>query len=227
MTASTPAPVSSNSASLPSSAAWESPSATVDCADREATSSSDIPKSNCARPDSNSNTYVKRNGRVHMREVQAMQFIKEHTTIPVPDIYSYHIDGPDSFIEMERIAGITLEECIAQNRVTADHRQRIAEQLNDYIQQMRKVQNDVVGPCIWTDSDTEQALYGPFVPFPTPMPMHEAEEFMMNHLLQCKQNHPPTGFTQMFSKHLKQPTDQEQEQDRYGLRCSTHPADSK
>ncbi|RKP35941.1 kinase-like domain-containing protein, partial [Dimargaris cristalligena] len=77
-------------------------------------------------------------------EVQAMQFIKEHTTIPVPDIYSYHIDGPDSFIEMERIAGITLEECIAQNRVTADHRQRIAEQLNDYIQQMRKVQNDVM-----------------------------------------------------------------------------------
>ncbi|RKP34406.1 kinase-like domain-containing protein, partial [Dimargaris cristalligena] len=139
-------------------------------------------------------------------EVQAMQFIKEHTTIPVPDIYSYRIDGSDSIIEMERIAGITLKECIAQNRVTTDHIQRIAEQLNDYIHQMRGLQSDVVGPCIWTDSDTEQALHDPFVPFPTPMPMHEAEAFMMNNLLQHRESRPPTGFTQMFSKYLKQHT---------------------
>ncbi|KAJ1974888.1 hypothetical protein H4R33_006737, partial [Dimargaris cristalligena] len=75
--------------------------------------------------------------QLNMREVQAMQSIKEHTTMPVPDIYSYRIDGSNSFIEMERIAVITLKECIAQSRIKADHIQRIAKQLNDYIQQMR------------------------------------------------------------------------------------------
>jgi hypothetical protein len=43
------------------------------------------------------------------REVEAMQYVASHTTIPVPRIYTVHTDGHGHiYIEMAYVKGVTL-----------------------------------------------------------------------------------------------------------------------
>ncbi|EFY88252.1 hypothetical protein MAC_05725 [Metarhizium acridum CQMa 102] len=69
----------------------------------------------------------------HPNESAALRFIKEHTTIPVPDVISSDWDR----ITMEYIEGQTLKQ--AWPALTLDQRSEILAQLRDYIAQMRRL----------------------------------------------------------------------------------------
>lgn len=69
----------------------------------------------------------------HPNESLALRFIKEHTTIPVPEVISSDWDR----ITMEYIEGQTLKE--AWPTLTLDQRSEILAQLRDYIAQMRRL----------------------------------------------------------------------------------------
>ncbi|EPE09014.1 serine threonine protein kinase [Ophiostoma piceae UAMH 11346] len=43
-------------------------------------------------------------------EIEAMQYVSEHTDIPIPKVYAIHTDKNDIYIEMEYIRGQTLED---------------------------------------------------------------------------------------------------------------------
>lgn len=88
-------------------------------------------------------------------EAKAMQFVKKHTTIPVPAVISYDWDR----ITMEYVEGDTLKE--AWPRLTALQQERVLEKLKDYLSQMRAIKGSriqrlngesVVVPSIFTRS---------------------------------------------------------------------------
>lgn len=69
----------------------------------------------------------------HPNEALALRFVKEHTTIPVPELISSDWDR----VTMQHIEGHTLRQ--AWPLLTHDERSDILAQLRDYMAQMRKL----------------------------------------------------------------------------------------
>lgn len=75
----------------------------------------------------------------HPNEALALRFVKEHTTIPVPEVISSDWDR----ITMEYVEGQTLQQ--AWPVLTPEQRSDIKAQLSDYIAQMRALSGDHLG----------------------------------------------------------------------------------
>ncbi|KAL2160743.1 hypothetical protein VTH06DRAFT_940 [Thermothelomyces fergusii] len=69
-------------------------------------------------------------------EVEAMRFVSEHTTVPVPRIY----DVGEKHLTLELIEGETLEKAW-KDTLSADDKALVARQLRDYIGQLRAVKS--------------------------------------------------------------------------------------
>ncbi|KAJ4316476.1 hypothetical protein N0V84_007832 [Fusarium piperis] len=77
--------------------------------------------------------------RDHPNEAQVLRFVKEHTTIPVPEVISSDWDR----ITMEYIEGKTLQQ--AWPVLTPDQRSNILAELSGYIAQMRALGGIYIG----------------------------------------------------------------------------------
>lgn len=80
---------------------------------------------------------------VNFGEARAMRFIKESTSIPVPEVFeTYVIDGVNH-IRMELIEGNTLESEL-QN-LSQEEIDSILLELKGYIEEMRKIKGEYIG----------------------------------------------------------------------------------
>ncbi|KAK4247486.1 putative kinase [Corynascus novoguineensis] len=69
-------------------------------------------------------------------EVEAMRFVSEHTTIPVPRVY----DVGEQHLTMEFIEGETLKEAW-ENTLSVEDRALVVRQLRDYVNQLRAIKS--------------------------------------------------------------------------------------
>ncbi|ROT37804.1 kinase-like protein [Sodiomyces alkalinus F11] len=72
-------------------------------------------------------------------EVEAMQYIAEHTTIPVPKVYKVHTTSDHRiYIEMEYVEGVTLDSAWRkEGRLTPEQKKTIFEDIKDYVSVLR------------------------------------------------------------------------------------------
>jgi aminoglycoside phosphotransferase len=69
------------------------------------------------------------------QEVDNLNFVREHTSIPVPEVFdSYDIDGGGHCIIMSRVPGITLHE--AWPHLSNQSKLCILDELIGYVQQL-------------------------------------------------------------------------------------------
>lgn len=81
--------------------------------------------------------------RCHRSELGAMQFARQHTTIPIPRITEVYDDGDCQHLVMEYVAGEPLE--VVWRAMTAERRQNIVKQLTSYVNQLRNLVPQVPG----------------------------------------------------------------------------------
>lgn len=81
--------------------------------------------------------------RCHPNELQAMEFVKRHTTVPIPSIYEvYEHDGVQHIV-MERVAGGRwIDE---YPTMSPEQVQNFGKELADYLQQMRSLKPPAEG----------------------------------------------------------------------------------
>ncbi|KAL2137568.1 hypothetical protein VTI28DRAFT_9038 [Corynascus sepedonium] len=77
-----------------------------------------------------------RRGGVRPSEAEAMRFVSEHTSIPVPRVY----DVGEEHITMEFIEGDTLAKAW-EDILSVEDRTLVARQLRDYINQLRAIKS--------------------------------------------------------------------------------------
>lgn len=74
-----------------------------------------------------------------MSELEALEYVAEHTTIAIPkELNSYRVDGK-AYIEMEYIRGECLDSAWASGSVTGTEKRTIMNQLRSYIEQLRSL----------------------------------------------------------------------------------------
>ncbi|GAO20121.1 hypothetical protein UVI_02061600 [Ustilaginoidea virens] len=81
---------------------------------------------------------VKAGDLVHLTEAATMQFVANHTSIPVPKIYCSFIWNNRAYIVMESIQGEPLSN--AWSRLSETARQSIFTQIRDYIDELRRIE---------------------------------------------------------------------------------------
>lgn len=101
-----------------------------------------------------------------MSEVEALCYVTEQTTIPVPKVYRIHYYHGQVGIEMEYIQGASLHECWRSR--TIDEKRNIMQELGSYIKQLKDLEppmKDIVasvrgGPC--REIRVGRPPFGPF-----------------------------------------------------------------
>jgi hypothetical protein len=86
---------------------------------------------------------------VHMSEARTLEFVRHHTSIPVPQVYAAYTHGPfeerdeewaskyDTYIFLDFVEGQTLEN--EWDDLGGDEKSRIMHELQDYLEQLRAV----------------------------------------------------------------------------------------
>ncbi|OAP55770.1 hypothetical protein AYL99_09922 [Fonsecaea erecta] len=101
-------------------------------------------------------------------ELEALKYVRQHTSIPVSKVHRTHrLDGR-LYIEMEYIHGDTLRDLWYGDSLSAGERQAILQELAGYIEQLRKldppakwaVASSDLGPSL--DYRVGYRLFGPF-----------------------------------------------------------------
>jgi aminoglycoside phosphotransferase (APT) family kinase protein len=88
-------------------------------------------------------------------EAQNLRFLKENTTIPVPELVLEYNDNDRYFMQTERIAGTTLHS--AWPSLSQNQKETIAEQTAHYLSQLRGLQSSSL------QSIDNQPLYSSFL----------------------------------------------------------------
>ncbi|CAF1163645.1 unnamed protein product [Rotaria sordida] len=117
-------------------------------------------------------------------EVYTMQYLLEHTTIPLPKIFDYSIDFKTSilsceYILMEKIHGNTLESVI--EKMSDQTLIKTAIEMTDYIKQLRQIklpQTNKIGSFC----SKEMFLGGSIEDGPTLGPFINLKEYIIEHL---------------------------------------------
>lgn len=115
----------------------------------------------------NPTTVVKTGRIVRMSEAEAMRFVLQNTTVPVPQVHEAYRD-PDTehvVIVMDFVEGQSLDE--AWETYSNTERESVVDQLKDYMSQLRACKGQYIG-CVdgtacqdqWFYSEEEQ--YGPY-----------------------------------------------------------------
>ena len=80
-------------------------------------------------------------------EAQCLWAIKRYLPeVPVPDVYGWCRDGKDTFIYMEFIPGVTLEQC--WNSLNEEEKHCISEQLRQMVQALQRFKQNPADPFI-------------------------------------------------------------------------------
>ncbi|POR36271.1 Uncharacterized protein TPAR_03529 [Tolypocladium paradoxum] len=84
-------------------------------------------------------------GPCQLPELAAMQYVAQHTTIPVPTIHSTYTYQGALYIEMEYIEGSNLAVAWMEGDLSADDKKTIIAELKDYVGQLRRLVPPVQG----------------------------------------------------------------------------------
>lgn len=82
-------------------------------------------------------------------ELETMRYVREKTTIPVPEVYFYNLDPKNTFgapfVLMERMAGRDLYHLLDNCNLSTEHKMTILMQLTDVIAQLATLEFEKVG----------------------------------------------------------------------------------
>ncbi|KAI1163059.1 kinase-like protein [Nemania serpens] len=114
-----------------------------------------------------STTVVKSSKRVRLAEAEAMRFVRNNTSIPVPEVYNAYEDEESGHtrIIMEFIEGAELEE--VWDTYSAAEKESVVAQLQGYMEELRQFKGTFIGAIdgSWCDDhffDDDRGGYGPF-----------------------------------------------------------------
>ncbi|KAK9762581.1 anthranilate synthase / indole-3-glycerol phosphate synthase [Basidiobolus ranarum] len=106
---------------------------------------------------------VKYGHNVTLEEARTIKFIKEHTSIPVPEIYDYYTDNGSNYIVMEYIEGTSLENKLTNKELDEVDIDNICLQLREYVNQLRNIKGNYIGTISKTSiSDVMFGVIGPY-----------------------------------------------------------------
>ncbi|KAK4235058.1 kinase-like domain-containing protein [Achaetomium macrosporum] len=90
-------------------------------------------------------TVVKSGKTIRATEGYTMRFVRQHTRIPVPEVYSVYKDEQSGAVHivMEYIEGKPLDE--VWSTLTADEKQSVMRQLRGYFQELRQIKGTFIG----------------------------------------------------------------------------------
>jgi serine/threonine protein kinase len=117
-------------------------------------------------------------------EVFTMQYLCEHTTIPIPKIIDYSDDFKTSllsceYILMEKIHGNTLESII--EKISDQTLIKMAMELIDYVKQLRQIKLPQINQ-IGSFCNKQMLLGGTIEDGPTLRPFNTLKEYIIEHL---------------------------------------------
>lgn len=72
-------------------------------------------------------------------ELAALEYVAEHTSIPVPKVFNSHYYDDGLYIEMEYVRGMSLEAAWYRGHLTQDQKKHIITQVAGYISQLREL----------------------------------------------------------------------------------------
>ncbi|KAJ5799108.1 uncharacterized protein N7518_001176 [Penicillium psychrosexuale] len=79
-------------------------------------------------------------GPCYMPELEALRYVAEHTSIPVPKVFNTHYYDDRLYIEMEYIRGMSLEKAWHRGYLSEDQKKHIINQVAGYISQLRRLE---------------------------------------------------------------------------------------
>ncbi|KAL2751852.1 hypothetical protein ACRALDRAFT_213793 [Sodiomyces alcalophilus JCM 7366] len=102
-------------------------------------------------------------------EVEAMQYVAKHTTIPLPKVYAVHTTREKHiYIEMEYIPGLDLDTAWRHGHLTPDQKKTIFADIKAYVSILRALPppaEDLVGSALQNpvyDARVGYRVFGPF-----------------------------------------------------------------
>lgn len=78
-------------------------------------------------------------GSCQAPELADSEYVAEHTSIPVPKVFSSHYYDDSLYIEMEYVCGMSLEEAWYRGHLTQDQKKHTITQVAGYISQLREL----------------------------------------------------------------------------------------
>ncbi|KAJ6018481.1 hypothetical protein N7522_001945 [Penicillium canescens] len=73
-------------------------------------------------------------------ELEALKYVAEHTSIPVPKVFNAHYYDDCLYIEMEYVRGMSLEAAWYRGHLSQDQKKYIITEVAGYIRQLRKLE---------------------------------------------------------------------------------------
>lgn len=136
-------------------------------------------------------TALKTGKATRMAEAAALRFVRETTSVPVPEVYDAYMreDKPDcGAIIMEFIEGDTLDDVWGD--LDTDQKESIITQLKGYFDQLRTIKGDFIGSvdrshCEDQIFSNNRGAYGPF------QDEHEFREGCINAMYESDRDHWP------------------------------------
>ena len=88
------------------------------------------------------NLLVKRGPRVTIAEAQCLWIVRKilGDKVPVPEVYGWRVDGPDVFIYMQLVPGVTLKE--RWESLSAVEKNGVCEQLCEMVTSLRQLKQE-------------------------------------------------------------------------------------
>ncbi|KAI1636466.1 phosphotransferase enzyme family protein [Biscogniauxia mediterranea] len=112
-------------------------------------------------------TVVKTGGLTRITEATTMEFVRRHTSIPIPKVYNAYHDKETGHVRiiMENIEGETLEN--SWDKLTDQEKESVIFQLKGYFEELRQIEGSYIGSvdgsfCEDQYFDDDPGQYGPY-----------------------------------------------------------------
>jgi tRNA A-37 threonylcarbamoyl transferase component Bud32 len=112
-------------------------------------------------------TIVKTGEDTRVAEATTMEFVRQHTSIPIPEVYNVYRDKESGFVRivMEFVEGKQLDH--AWVHFTDDEKESVIQQLRGYFQELRQIKGKFIGSVDGSACDDQYFSddlggYGPY-----------------------------------------------------------------
>ncbi|XXH00871.1 hypothetical protein Hte_007222 [Hypoxylon texense] len=112
-------------------------------------------------------TIVKSGITTRLAEAEAMRFVRDHTSIPVPEVYNAYWDEESGRVRivMEYIEGERLD--YAWDKLTEEEKESVTGQLRNHFTELRKISGSFIGSvdgsaCDDVYFEDKPGVYGPY-----------------------------------------------------------------
>lgn len=121
-------------------------------------------------------------GPCESTELEALEYVAKHTSIPIPKVLGTHRYLGGLYIEMEYIHGVDLQAVWLGGLLSREQKKGIVEELANYVRQLRSLeppQEGVVGSAHLKECLDHRIGSAPFGPFKNHMAFHS---FLRRHV---------------------------------------------